>query len=221
MLTTTRVLVTLGALGALVAGRLAFPSADAARPHEIPFYRSAASGPAWLSTHDAAGLPRVAAFALTDQTGATITNADVAGAVYVASFFFTTCKGLCPNLYTNLSTVARAFPGDPGVRILSHTVTPEIDDVATLAAYATSHRITDPRWHLLTGAPRTIRDLAERSYFVQLGDTTGNALGTMIHTETIVLVDGAGHIRGMYDGSLAFDTQRLIDDIRVLRTRGD
>ena len=68
----------------------------------------------------------------------------------------------------------------------------------------------------LTGAPRAIRDLALRSYFVQLGDTTGNATGTMVHTETIVLVDGAGHIRGMYDGSLAFDTQRLIDDIRSL-----
>jgi protein SCO1/2 len=189
------------------------------RPAALPFYRTATSGPTWLAPTDAAKLPRIAAFTLSDQHGATVTEAEIAGRISVVAFFFTTCRGLCPNLYTSLATVARTFADAPDVRILSHTVTPEIDDVATLARYADAHHITDPHWHLLTGAPQAIRELALRSYLVQLGDTAGNATGTMVHTETVVLVDGDGHIRGMYDGSLAFDTERLMDDIRTLRAR--
>jgi protein SCO1/2 len=187
----------------------------------LPFYRTAVATPEWLdaSAVQDPSLHRVAPFGLTDQNGRAVTERDVAGKVYVASFFFTTCRGLCPNLYTNLAAVLRAFPADSGIRVLSHTVTPEIDNVAALAQYAASHHIDDTRWRLLTGAPAEIRRLALGSYFVQLGDTTGNANGTMLHTETIVLVDSAGHIRGMYDGSLAFDTQRLIDDIHTLRGR--
>jgi hypothetical protein len=33
------------------------------------------------------------------------------------------------------------------------------------------------------------------------------------HTETLVLVDGGGHIRGVYDESLAYDVTQLIPDI--------
>lgn len=194
-----------------------------ARPSALPFYRTAALTPEWLSAREAdrQGMHRVGAFALTDQRGRTLTEADVRGRVYVASFFFTTCRGLCPNLYTNLATVARAFTSDTAVHILSHTVTPEIDDVATLAAYAARHRIDGDRWHLLTGTPAALRRLAHDDYFVQLSDTAGTSSGTMLHTETLVLVDGAGRLRGVYDGSLAFDTQRLIDDIRTLRSEHD
>ncbi len=199
----------------------AFVNARNAKREALPFYRTAAGTPEWLDRREAAadGMHRIASFALTDHDGHTVTKRDVAGKVYVASFFFTTCRGLCPNLYTNLATVLRAFPDDDNIRVLSHTVTPEIDNVATLANYAATHHIRDARWRLLTGAPTQIRRLALGSYFVQLGDTTGNSTGTMLHTETVVLVDGEGRIRGMYDGSLAFDTQRLIDDIRTLRDR--
>jgi len=203
-------LVVCAAGGALAGGR---------EPVGLPYYRSAALTPEWLSPTPAADaqLHRIGAFRLTDQHGDTVTNADARGRISVASFFFTTCRGICPNLYKNLSKVVAAFPGERSVLILSHSVTPESDSVATLAAYAREHGIVGRQWRLLTGGHEAVRTLARQSYFVELGDTTGSARGTMFHSETVVLVDRAGHIRGLYDGSLAFDTARLIDDIAALK----
>jgi hypothetical protein len=36
------------------------------------------------------------------------------------------------------------------------------------------------------------------------------------HTETLVLVDRDGHIRGAYSGSIAFEVTQLIADVRQL-----
>ena len=187
-------------------------------PEGLPYYRSAELTPEWLTGEGARkATHRIGAFRFTDQHGETVTNAEVSGRIYVASFFFTTCRGICPNLYTNLSKVVAAYRGDSAVMLLSHSVTPESDSVATLATYAREHHIEGNQWRLLTGDHEAVRQIARRSYFVELGDTTGYAPGTMFHSETIVLVDRVGHIRGLYDGSLAFDTARLIDDIAVLK----
>lgn len=214
-MTRANMIGTAALLVAAVGGSFAARS----EPRGLPFYRSAALTPEWLSSAEATSesLHRIGEFHFVDQHGESVTNAEVKARIYVASFFFTTCKGICPNLYTNLSRVVAAFPGDSGVMILSHSVTPENDSVSTLATYAREHRIEGKQWRLLTGEHEAIRQIARRSYFVELGDTTGFVAGTMFHTETIVLVDTAGHIRGMYDGSLAFDTARLIDDIAVLK----
>jgi protein SCO1/2 len=190
------------------------------RPGALPFYTGPDRTPRWIAPGSAAyaAIPRVQPFALTDQTGRTVTSADVAGKVYVASFFFTRCRQLCPTLGDGLYRVQQAFRDDPGVQILSHSVTPEEDDVPALARWARIHSASAGTWHLLTGGRAQIRRLAERSYFVELSDTTGNTDGALLHTETLVLVDGSGRVRGMYDGTLPMDVRQLIEDIRWLRT---
>jgi protein SCO1/2 len=55
---------------------------------------------------------------------------------------------------------------------------------------------------------------------VELGDTTGNTAGTLLHTETLVLVDRHRRVRGLYDGTLKYDVAQLIADIRTLRAEG-
>ncbi|HET7230507.1 MAG TPA: hypothetical protein VFJ16_10930 [Longimicrobium sp.] len=44
-------------------------------------------------------------------------------------------------------------------------------------------------------------------------DTTG----TLVHTETLVLVDQHRRVRGLYDGTLKYDVVQRIDDIRTLQ----
>ena len=211
---SARVLALVAALAA-VGGIVAAQQ----RKEPLPFYRSAALTPEWLTSRqaNAPSLHRIAPFAFVDQRGRAVTNSTVRSKVYVASFFFTTCKGLCPNLYLNLERVQTSFAADSGVMIVSHSVTPEIDTPKTLAQYAAEHHIVGDQWRLVTGDRRALRTLAQTSYFVALGDTTGNANGSMLHTETFVLIDEQQRIRGVYDGSLGFDTERLIEDIRVLR----
>jgi protein SCO1/2 len=209
------------ALVLLAAGTAA--AMTRSKPDALPFYTGADRTPRWIAPGSAeyARIPRVQPFALTDQAGRTVTNADVAGKVYVASFFFTRCRQLCPTLGDGLYRVQQAFRNDPGVQILSHSVTPETDDVSALARWARTHSACAGTWHLLTGGRAQIRRLAERSYFVELSDTTGNTDGALLHTETLILVDGHGRVRGMYDGTLPLDVRQLIADIRWLRTHPD
>ncbi len=46
-------------------------------------------------------LSYVRPFDFVNQQGKEITQQDVQGKVYVAEYFFTTCKGICPKMNTN------------------------------------------------------------------------------------------------------------------------
>jgi len=207
----------------LVASAMGAGAAYGLQPRRepLPFYTSPDLAPRWMSERRAEAIHRVAPFRLTDQDGRTVTERDVAGKVYVASFFFTRCQQLCPILGTGLRRVQSAFAADGGVLILSHSVTPEMDGVPALRRWAAAHGARGGRWHLLTGDRAQLRRLAERSYFVELSDTTGNTQGTLVHTETLVLVDEHGHLRGVYDGSLPYDVTQLIADLHTLRGMRD
>ncbi|MBC8043594.1 MAG: hypothetical protein IAF08_09120 [Rhizobacter sp.] len=39
-----------------------------------------------------------------------------------------------------------------------------------------------------------------------------------LRTEHFLLIDGRGHIRGVYKGTLALETEKLIADIHTLKT---
>jgi protein SCO1/2 len=199
-----------------LAGLIASGACDAAEP--LPYYLDATRTPVWLTADDARRAPRVGDFTLVDQAGRDVTRRAVDGKVYVASFFYTSCRTLCPTVRSQLARVRDAFRDDTSVVILSHTVTPEQDGVPALAHYARLNAIGG-RWHLLTGSRAELERLAARDYFVELRDTTGNTPGALRHTETLVLVDGDGHVRGMYEGSLAFEVDQLIADARALTGR--
>jgi protein SCO1/2 len=195
------------------AGAVAARRADAAR--DLPYYADSTLAPRWIARGSPAldTLHRVGDFALVDQDGRTVTRRDVAGRVYVASFFYTTCRQLCPTVRAGLARVRDTFRDDTGVAILSHTVAPEADRVAALAHYARLNGVAAPGWRLLTGTRAEIERLARERYFVELAD------GSLAHTEALVLVDGAGRLRGMYAGSLPYEVTQLLDDVRRLRSR--
>lgn len=74
-------------------------------------------------------------FSFINQDGKTITENNVDGKVYVAEYFFTTCKGICPKMNANMRRVYDKFKDEPNFLILSHTCMPEIDSVPVLKAY--------------------------------------------------------------------------------------
>ena len=159
---------------------------------------------------------RIQKFELTTQDGATITNRDFEGKIYVADFFFTTCQGICPKMTSQMSRLYELYEDDPAIQLLSHSVTPEIDSVAVLAEYAGRYDAKTPKWHFVTGSKKHIYELARKSYFAATTEGDGGP-SDFIHTENFVLVDKERRIRGFYDGTSKTDVDRLIKEIEILK----
>ena len=156
-------------------------------------------------------------FAFENQQGNLITNTDVAGKVYVAEYFFTTCKGICPMLNKNVKQLAADFANEPDFRILSHTVDPETDSVARMKHYADSLGADPNRWWFLTGRKDSLYHLARNGYL--LDDPKNNALNIneqFLHTQFLSLVDKGGRVRKIYDGLKKDELQELEKDARKL-----
>jgi protein SCO1/2 len=154
-------------------------------------------------------------FSLTDQNGKTISNNDYNGKVYVVEFFFSTCPTICPMMTDNMVWLQEKIKNNPKVLLLSHSVTPDIDSVPVLKAYAQKKGVVDSKWNLVTGDKKEIYGIARKSY---LAVKTGSPdeLYDMVHTENFILVDQKRRVRGFYDGTKAEDIQRLIEDINWL-----
>jgi len=157
----------------------------------------------------------VANFSFTNQNGRTITQKDYEGKIYVADFFFTTCKSICPKMTTNLVDVQKAFLKNPKVKLLSFSVMPDVDNVSVLKEYAKINGVVDSKWNLVTGDKKAIYTMARKSYLaVKQGNPDEQY--DMVHTENFVLVDSKKRVRGFYDGTNKEEIQRLIEDIKWL-----
>ena len=157
----------------------------------------------------------IANFSFTNQNGKTITQKDYEGKIYVADFFFTSCKSICPKMTTNLVEVQKAFLDNPKVKLLSFSVMPDVDSVSVLKEYAKINGVIDSKWNLVTGDKKAIYAIARKSY-VAVKQGKPEELYDMVHTENFVLVDSKRRIRGFYDGTKKEEIQRLIEDINWL-----
>jgi len=184
----------------------------------LPFFNQPDFTPEWISTCDSAydSIHRIPPFRLMDQDSNWITEQTVEGKIYVADFFFTTCRSICPRLTVNMDNLQKRFKENPEVLFLSHTVLPEDDSVPVLKRYAKQNQIPTERWHLLTGNRDSIYQLARKEYFA--GDTIGyyQAGDQFLHTENFILLDRHRRIRGVYNGTLGVEINRLEEDIRLL-----
>ena len=185
----------------------------------LPFINKPDFTPEWIEKKDASysSIHRIPAFAFTDQDGKTVTEKTVEGKIYVADFIFTRCASICPKMTSNMGTLQEKFKDDPDVLLLSHSVTPEMDSVPVLKKYAGERGVISGKWHLLTGNKDDIYRLAKKEYYA--GDTIGyyQTGNEFLHTENFILVDKQRRIRGVYNGTLSLEMQRLIEDIGTLK----
>lgn len=161
----------------------------------------------------------VPGFRLTNQDGGITDSTAVKGNIHVAAFFFTRCGTICPKISSELTRVQDIFREKPEIIFLSFSVDPEHDKPEQLKKYAQRYEAIPGKWYFLTGDKAQIYNLAQRGYFLPVVDhgvSYGKPDETFIHSEKLVLVDKAGHIRGFYDGTDKVDVDRLILEIRVL-----
>ena len=156
-------------------------------------------------------------FSFERQDGRQISEKNVAGKVYAAEFFFTTCEGICPKMNRNMKKVFDEFKNENDFLILSHTVDPETDNIARLKTYADSLGADIKSWWFLTGSKDSLYKTARESYI--LDDPKNNATNIdeqFIHTQFFALVDRNGQVRGIYDGLKKDEIEKLITDIKDL-----
>jgi protein SCO1 len=135
-------------------------------------------------------------FSFINQDGKLISEKNVEGKVYVAEYFFTTCKGICPKMNANMRRVFDKYKDEPNFLILSHTCMPETDSLPLLKAYEAKmingilkknedgsfkieydsaiqnsssqwrDKIQNPNWNFVTGDKALLYKMARQSYMI-------------------------------------------------------
>ncbi|MEO7523264.1 MAG: SCO family protein [Ferruginibacter sp.] len=181
-------------------------------------------------------------FEFVNQDGNKISQKNTAEKVYVAEYFFTTCKGICPLMNANMRRVYDNFKDEKQFMIISHTCMPETDSIPVLKAYeqkmingkltkntdgaykistAGTENIALPKntnWNFVTGDKEQLYKLARQGYKIDNGkpDSTQLIQDQFIHSQFFALVDKYGRVRGIYDGLKEDEVQKLMTDITGL-----
>ncbi|MDH7464490.1 SCO family protein [Chitinophagaceae bacterium 26-R-25] len=167
-------------------------------------------------------LSYVQPFSFKDQDGKVITQQNVMGKVYVAEYFFTTCKGICPKMNTNMRDVYNALKDENDFLILSHTVDPQTDSVGRMKVYADSLGANSSKWLFLTGPKDSLYYTARVSYLLDdPKNNNQNIEDQFIHTQFFALVDKSGRVRKIYDGLKKNELEEMEKDVKNLLKESD
>jgi protein SCO1/2/putative membrane protein len=164
----------------------------------------------------------VADFSLTDQDGRTVTRADLLGKVWVASFLFTRCATLCPQVSATLAQLQHDTKGQDWLVLVSFTVDPDHDTPAVLKKYADDHGADPERWRFLTGEREGLYRLIRESFLVAVEQTQGTARtpgNEVTHSPKLMLVDKRGHVRYYFDGRKVGDAGEPVNELPQLEEK--
>jgi protein SCO1/2 len=188
------------------------------KKESLPFYNTADFTAEWIRPTDPpyAHIHCIDTFRLQNQSAHTITNDSLDGYVYVANFFFTTCLSICPKMINNLGFLQDTFAANPKVKLVSFSVMPGTDSVSRLKEYGNAHNINPGKWYLLTGSRERIYTLGRQSYFSEKRAGLEKDSSAFLHTESMLLIDTHGRIRGIYNATDKKDIGRVAADIRIL-----
>ena len=155
-------------------------------------------------------------FSFTDQDGKQLTQRNMEGKVYVAEYFFTTCKGICPKMNANMKTIYDQYKSEPDFAIISHTCMPEVDSVPLMKAYSQKME-AGKNWHFVTGNKDSLYKMARESYLLDNEKNNSmNIKDQFIHTQFFAAIDKEGRVRGVYDGLKKDELEKLTRDIKDL-----
>ena len=162
-------------------------------------------------------LNTVQPFEFLRQDSAMVTQKDIRNRVYVAEYFFTTCKGICPKMNKNMKAIYEQFKTDSSFLIVSHTVNPDTDSLPVLRHYADSLGADVSNWWFLTGSKDKLYKTARESYLLDdPKNSSKNIDEQFLHTQFFTLVDRQGRVRGVYDGIKKEEVDQLVTDIKTL-----
>jgi protein SCO1/2 len=156
-------------------------------------------------------------FSFLKQDSTLVSQKEVNSRIYVAEYFFTTCKGICPKMNKNMKAIYEQYKSDPNFLIISHTVNPETDSLTVLNHYADSLGASASNWWFVTGSKADLYRAARESYMLDdPKNSSKNIDEQFLHTQFFTLVDRQGRVRGVYDGIKKEEVAQLMLDIKEL-----
>ncbi len=171
----------------------------------------------------------VPAFNLKTEFGESLSNKDLKGKVYIASFFFTKCPTDSASRMAQLKKIQKRVRGlGQNIAMLSITVDPKNDTQNVLYKYSRELKTNPHVWKFLTGEEEKIRTLLVDGFKVPMGqykklegvvlDGDVPELYTIDHSDKLVLVDAEGKIRGYYETGKN-DINKMMIDVGLLVNR--
>jgi protein SCO1/2 len=179
----------------------------------------------WFGPGRAAGiaarlpvLGEVPAFRLIDASGAVAGRGELAGKPWIAGLVFTRCRTSCPLVVERMDALGAEL--GEGVWTVGVSVDPAHDTPERLRAFAAAHDAREPSWVFLTGGEEEVRRLVVEGFKLGVARTPEDdpraELEPITHSTKLVLVDGAGRIRGYYDALDPAANEALVAHARAL-----
>ena len=164
----------------------------------------------------------VPTFSFTERSGQPFGTEHLAGKIWIANFFFSTCPGPCLRMNAKMMELQEALKGDhANVPLVSFSVYPEQDTPEVLRHYAERFKALPDRWFFLTGERGKIYDVAKKGFMLITMEAPGKGGkppedGQFIHSTKLALVDRQGVVRHYYDSESAEVVQHVLSDIGTL-----
>ncbi len=150
-------------------------------------------------------------FSVTDQAGKEINDKVLNKNIFIANFFFTSCKDICPTMNYKLAEIYDKAKEWSEIQFVSFSVDPDNDSTAALAAYAKLFKADKNIWHFCRTDKNSLFKIGQGFLLpVAIEDST------IDHSQQILLIDKSRHIRGIYNGLDNNDMKKLSDEIKVL-----
>lgn len=157
------------------------------------------------------------AFEMTTEDNLKISESDMRGKVYLASFFFSNCPTTCPKNLKQIQQIQKRVKGlGDRVALLSITVDPENDTPKKLFKVAREWKANPFIWKFLTADLEHLKKVLVDGFKVPVGDKEySKSIYDIAHSEKLVLVDQKGFIRGYYKMEKN-DINKLMIDLGLL-----
>lgn len=157
------------------------------------------------------------AFAFTDQTGRTVTQAEVAGKFLVVSFVHSSCSISCLQVNHHMAEVQRLTMKQEDVRLLSFTVDPRTDTPPVLADLGKKFGTDATRWSMLTGNKTELYAVIETSFLKRDPQAASLMPGGFHDVDRIAVVDRHGNVRRYFDGMKPTTPATIVKFLEQLR----
>ncbi len=156
-------------------------------------------------------------FHLTERSGKTVTDANLADDVWVAAFIFTRCPSSCPKIMGVMKGMQAPLLA-AGVKLVSISVDPSYDTPAVLSKYATGLGADPNGWLFLTGDEAAIHDLILKRFHLSVGRNSAGdqeaGAEAVAHSNRLALVDRGNQVIGVFDSTETAALQDLMAQAR-------